>query len=170
MVRFTMKDSEPRRGLSPFEWALRPFAKFAEFSGRAPRAEYWWFYFATTIIQVAIGVLDELLRTSDKLSTLYSLVIFVPWLAVTVRRLHDTDRSWRWLLLPLATFVALLAAVIVGFNFETAQKIPVSIIVTGSLAAGAFIVILVLMILPGTHGPNRYGLDPYGSNSLETFA
>ena len=49
------------RDLSPLEWALRPIKKYAVFSGRAPRAEYWWFYLATIIAGIASTILDALI-------------------------------------------------------------------------------------------------------------
>lgn len=152
--------------LTPFGWAVRPFKKCADFSGRAGRAEFWWFYLGTMIVQIPVSLLDDLLGTSDKLSSLYSLVILVPWLSVTIRRLHDTDRSWHWLLLPLVGSVALIGAFLIGGNFEEGEPIPVSAVAAGLLGLAAFLTIFVFLALPGTPGPNRFGPNPYGPESL----
>lgn len=89
--------------------------QYAVFSGRARRAEYWWFTLFNIIVMVAAFVL--LTAGGDALGTagvvLYALValgLFLPGLAVTVRRLHDTGRSGWWFLLsfvPLGAFVVL---------------------------------------------------------------
>ena len=84
--------------ISPLEWAVRPMRKFAVFTGRAPRAEYWWFYLATVIVQIPLTIVDKTIGEWSPLSSLFSLATFIPWLAVTVRRLHDTNRSGWWLL------------------------------------------------------------------------
>ena len=79
--------------------------KYAVFSGRAGRAEYWWFVLANLIISVALSMI------SDDLSNLYSILTFLPGLGVSVRRLHDVGKSghflW-WLLLPIAGFIMIL--------------------------------------------------------------
>ena len=41
--------------VSPLEWAVRPFRKYADFTGRAPRAEYWWFYLGTVVVQISLA-------------------------------------------------------------------------------------------------------------------
>ena len=79
--------------LSPIEWAVRPIKKYAVFSGRAPRAEYWWYYLGTIIIGIPLRLFDQMLGTNHALTSIFNLALLVPWLAVTVRRLHDTDRS-----------------------------------------------------------------------------
>ncbi len=68
------------------------FAKYADFSGRASRSEYWWWVLFIILASLAAGVV------SDKLAALVSLATFLPSLAVGVRRLHDIDKSG-WLIL-----------------------------------------------------------------------
>jgi uncharacterized membrane protein YhaH (DUF805 family) len=156
--------------LSPIEWAIRPFKKYAVFSGRAPRAEYWWFYLATIIVQIPLTIVDKTLGGWSPFSTLFSLATLVPWLAVTMRRLHDTERSGWWLLLLAAAFafIGIMAAVGPGGPFvgSTAGSFT-GMIVAILLLLIASITFLVFMVLPGTEGPNRYGGDPYGPDQLE---
>ena len=83
---------------------------YAEFSGRASRAEYWWFTLGTLLLTAAAGVLDAALP-GDILGSLLSIFLFVPGLAVAVRRLHDTNRSGKYLfllLIPIAGWIVLL--------------------------------------------------------------
>lgn len=156
--------------LNPIQWAIRPFQRFADFSGRSPRAEYWWFYLVTLIVQVVLTMVDKVLGYWIPLSTVFGLATLVPWIAVTIRRLHDTDRSGWW----LATFVLTFAAIgaLAGFAAAIANRGSTA----GSFTAAivAIVVALILfatfiafMVLPGTEGPNRYGPDPYGPDALE---
>jgi uncharacterized membrane protein YhaH (DUF805 family) len=69
------------------------------FSGRARRAEYWYFVLFNIIVAVVLSLIDTLLGTFNfmqgvgLLSGLYALAVLIPTLAVTVRRLHDIDRT-----------------------------------------------------------------------------
>lgn len=156
--------------LSPIQWAVRPLKKYADFKGRAPRAEYWWFYLATIIVGYVLGLTDKVAGDSDALSGIFSLVTLVPWLAVTVRRFHDTNRSGWWLLVLLLAIA--MAVVFTIFAYGSLGGAPTSYSFAGGallavVILGAFITMLVFMVLPGTDGPNRYGADPYGPDHLE---
>lgn len=149
---------------TPVEWAMLPLKKYAQFSGRAPRAEYWWFYLATVLAGYVSDKIDGVL------SALISLATIVPWLAVTVRRLHDTDRSGWWL---LAFLLAVVAAIIMAaFAYGSLAGGPTSYSFTAGILLilvmlGCFVSMLIFMVMPGTQGPNRFGSDPYGPNQLE---
>ncbi|MDR7335280.1 DUF805 domain-containing protein [Roseateles asaccharophilus] len=87
-----------------FQESIRTcFSKYVDFSGRASRSEYWWFFLFLVIIYVA-GALF-----SDFIYYLLVLGTFLPSLAVAVRRLHDTDRSGWWLLIG---FIPLIGGII----------------------------------------------------------
>ena len=85
------------------------FNQYCGFKGRASRAEFWWFALFTTIVGFVLGFVDVLLFTSTEnaffallgFSGLFRLGVFLPALAVTARRLHDTDKSGWWMLLYL---------------------------------------------------------------------
>ena len=116
-------------------WYLEVLKKYAVFSGRARRKEYWFFalfnvifIIALTLIDVSAGLYD-VVADIGLLSGLYSLAVFVPSIAVSVRRLHDTDRTGWWLLIA---FIPLIGA----------------------------IVLLVFALLDSTPGDNRYGPNP----------
>jgi uncharacterized membrane protein YhaH (DUF805 family) len=84
--------------------------KYATFSGRARRSEYWWFTLANVLAAIVATVVDQILGTSV-ISLLVSLGLLLPSLAVAVRRLHDTDRTGWWCfiaLVPLVGAVVLL--------------------------------------------------------------
>ncbi|HEX6741470.1 MAG TPA: DUF805 domain-containing protein [Sphingomicrobium sp.] len=167
--------------LSPIEWAVLPLKKYAVFSGRAPRAEYWWFYLATFVINIPLSIADEAIASWSPLSSLFSLAIFVPSLAVTTRRLHDTNRSGWWQLIFLVPIFAIVASAIAILGTSalldgTEPSIPsgsaviVMVIALVAVLVGA-ITMLVFMVSAGTEGPNDYGEDPYGPDGLaEVFA
>lgn len=87
------------------------FSKYATFSGRARRAEYWWFVLFNILANIVLSIADSVVLGVGSramhdggpqlLSGLYSLAVFLPSLAVGVRRLHDTGRSGWWLLIWL---------------------------------------------------------------------
>ena len=134
------------------EWMLMPLKRYADFSGRSRRMEFWMFTLFVVIVYTVLGTLFTVaLGAGDSASLtamfsgvgiiflIFGLAILVPSIAVQVRRFHDQDRSgWFWLL----------------------NLIPY---------VGA-IIVLVMMCLDGTPGPNRYGADPKGRGQAEVFA
>ena len=151
------------------EWMIMPLKRYADFSGRSRRKEYWSFALLLFIVYVIIAGL--LVATGLPLGAMTNpqaaaaieppgaffyviaglagigvLAIIVPSIAVVVRRLHDRDMSGWWY----------LGAIVAGM-------IPF----VGFLAS---IALLVLMCLPGTPGPNRFGPDPKDPSSAAVFA
>lgn len=120
-----------------FDAIASVFSKYATFSGRAPRSEFWWFWLLNLIVSIAVDGPEfrqgmngmAHMGGPSLLSTIWHLAVFIPTLAVSVRRLHDIDRSGWWLLLWLIPIIG-------------------------------WIVLLVFYVTRGTHGPNRFGTDP----------
>lgn len=156
--------------MTPLEWAVLPLRRYADFSGRAPRAEYWWFNLGTVVVQIPLNIADKMLGSWTPLSTLFSLATLLPWIAVTVRRLHDTNRSGLWLLLFIGVFAVIgFMAVAIGisnYSGGTASGFT-ALMIAILLVLASFVTFLVFMVLPGTQGANDYGPDPYGRNDLE---
>jgi uncharacterized membrane protein YhaH (DUF805 family) len=93
------------------------FKKYATFSGRATRSEYWYFTLITVIIGILLSGIDVILGTYNwdveigLLGGIFSLVIFIPSLALFVRRLHDTNRTGWWfflIIIPIIGAIVLL--------------------------------------------------------------
>ena len=154
--------------LSPVEWALRPIKKYSVFSGRAPRAEYWWYTLATTILSFLVDFIDKAAGDTSLISGAFNFALILPGLAVTVRRLHDVDRSGWWLLgfiVPIAALGTLGAAA--SMDSPSFDGMTASIVILGLVLVILGIVLLIFTIKPGTQGSNDYGPDPYGPHGLE---
>lgn len=80
------------------DWYLNVLKNYFGFGGRARRKEYWMFVLVNIIFTFVLGILDRMLgweRAGGEgiLTTIYGVLVFIPWWAVQFRRLHDTDRS-----------------------------------------------------------------------------
>ena len=82
------------------------FKKYVGFDGRAARSEFWWFALFTFLVSLAVGIV------SQSLSSLFSLAVLLPSLAVGARRLHDTDRSAWFLLLWLIPVIGWIILIV----------------------------------------------------------
>ncbi|WP_018142560.1 DUF805 domain-containing protein [Alloscardovia criceti] len=107
---------QPFYGASPVQAVVRFFKKYAKFSGRASRSEFWWPQVFIWAILICLNVIGYLFAVSDTTSTLVSLVhlvCFVPWLSAACRRMHDVNLSGKWLwLLLLGSGIAVIAALV----------------------------------------------------------
>lgn len=153
------------------EYMLMPLKRYAQFQGRSRRKEYWFFSLFCVVVYLVIGLLAMMTGLSlsnlaqlDQpganpfemvgagfwlllaLGGLFGLFVMIPGIAVGVRRLHDRDMSgWWYLGLTLGGMLPYIGwAISIGF--------------------------LVLMCLPGTPGPNRFGEDPKDPSGAEIFA
>lgn len=97
-------------------WYMDVLKKYAVFSGRACRTEYWMFFLFNFTITLALGLVAGILKGAGVLSALYSLAVLLPNIAVSFRRLHDTGRSGWWLLI---SFIPLIGAIILIVFFVT---------------------------------------------------
>jgi uncharacterized membrane protein YhaH (DUF805 family) len=140
------------------EWMLMPYRRYADFSGRSRRKEYWMFVLFTVIVYAVCGALiamggafsvdpntgapefGMLAWLGFGLLGVFVLANIIPTLAVHVRRFHDQDKSgWFYLLI----FIPYAGSIIV----------------------------LVFMCIEGTKGENRFGSDPKGASNLgDVFA
>ncbi|HHP7348410.1 TPA: DUF805 domain-containing protein, partial [Shigella sonnei] len=103
------------------DWYLKVIKNYVGFRGRARRKEYWMFILVNIIFTFVLGLLDKMLgwqRAGGEgiLTTIYGILVFLPWWAVQFRRLHDTDRSAWWALLFLIPFIGWL--IIIVFNCQ----------------------------------------------------
>ena len=90
--------------------------KYATFSGRAPRSEYWYltlFGYLLSLLIFFIGYTFNSPELMMGISLVVCLIFFVPGLAVSIRRLHDTGRSGWWLLLAFIPYIGSIALLII---------------------------------------------------------
>ena len=114
-------------------WKRVVLENYANFAGRARRAEYWWFTLANILAIVVLAVLMAAAKIFVVLYVIYALALIIPSIAVTIRRLHDTDKSGWWILIGLVPFVGGLILLILvcidstrGTNqWGTSEKYPV---------------------------------------------
>lgn len=94
------------------QWYFSVLKNYTGFSGRARRKEYWMFTLINLIAVTIMGVVDSMIFGQPSvLYAIYLLATFLPTLAVTMRRLHDTNRTGWWCLaalIPLVGFVVLV--------------------------------------------------------------
>ncbi|MFI1281323.1 MULTISPECIES: DUF805 domain-containing protein [unclassified Streptomyces] len=93
--------------------------KYTVFSGRARRQEYWMFVLFNIAALIVVAILDAVLGTTPWLYALYFLGTFLPNLAVTVRRLHDTGKSGWWIFIgavPLVGFIWIIVLLATAGN------------------------------------------------------
>lgn len=91
-----------------FDYYLEVLKKYTVFSGRARRAEFWWFVLFNVLVSIVISIIDNILSTGGILGLIYSLGVLLPSIGVSIRRLHDTGRSGWWLLISLIPLIGFL--------------------------------------------------------------
>ncbi|MBB4615233.1 DUF805 domain-containing protein [Novosphingobium taihuense] len=137
------------------EWMMMPYRRYADFSGRSRRKEYWMFVLLSLIVTMICMMLmlgggmmsaEEtgsepglLFWLGAGLLGIFVLGSFIPSIAVQVRRFHDQDRSGWMVLLGFIPYV-------------------------GGL------IVFIFMCLDGTRGPNRFGSDPKNPHNADIFA
>lgn len=111
------------------DWFKKGLRNYTNFSGRARRKEYWYFVLVQTVLMFVASMIDAMLFDSG-FPLFYGLValgLFLPSLAVSMRRLHDTSRSGWWILLtliPIIGAIVLFIFFISQTKFETNQWGP----------------------------------------------
>ena len=150
-----------------FQTAVKSgFQNYANFKGRSSRSAYWWFILFTQIVQIITQSLFS------SIGALISLGFFIPIVSVGARRLHDIGRSAKWLILPVASLVGALLA-IMGLLMQTAQSfanfnfddlfnggMQVWVWLFVGFLISAFIssiVNFVFTLMPSDAGINKYG-------------
>jgi uncharacterized membrane protein YhaH (DUF805 family) len=140
-------------------WIIGPLRKYADFSGRANRKEFWSFALFVTLTTAAAHYSDQLDGKFDPITAgmgIFELVIFLilllPFISVAVRRLHDTNRSGWWTLFLYVPYV--------GFVVAQRGSSPEML----AAAAVAFLmgvaVLSINLILPGDPSSNSFGSAP----------
>jgi uncharacterized membrane protein YhaH (DUF805 family) len=141
------------RAAMDFPTAIRTcFTRYVTFTGRARRSEYWYFLLFIILGNLGTGILDAGLGGGGALGAVFALATFLPQLAVTTRRLHDTGRSGWW------QVSYLIAGGLAGAAASQGQTLLGTL--AGIAAVALLVTVLVWLIRAGTPGANRFGADP----------
>ncbi len=111
--------------MSAIDYFTGVLKKYTVFTGRARRAEYWWFTLFSSLVSYGLALIGLFVLDIPWLGNLWSFGVLLPSLGVAIRRMHDVDKSGWFILIPI-------------YN-------------------------LILLVTPGTVGPNEYGPDPKGA-------
>ena len=141
-----------------FQSALGTLKKYADFNGRASRAEFWTFFLFVLIVQAVARVVDLFFGgglLGGVFSLLAAVLLFVPQLSVTVRRLHDVNRSGKELLVPCLMLLAMPL-------FVMFRGVIAGIVALGyyGIVLLLFANLLMMLIKKGSSIPNKYGASP----------
>ncbi len=140
--------NQPFYGANPIQAISRFFRKYATFSGRASRSEFWWPVFILNVVSTLVGLLAQQVPQRSvwivyAISSLFSLACLIPFLAVATRRLHDTNRSGKLLWLFIGGNILIAIAMIglfVSFVYTTSHHS------TGNdRSTNSFIYVLILL-------------------------
>ena len=153
------------------------FKNYFKFSGRATRAEYWWWLLFTVLAGIVLNVVDTLTDAMGMVGFLFELAILVPSFALGARRLHDINRTGWWLLWFLGSFpMAAIGGGILLVSFFLLDNFLILTVLGFAMAIGfgilgiiGVIVLIVWAIKQGDEGLNKYGPDPRQPTSQEPY-
>lgn len=150
------------------------FSKYADFSGRARRSEFWYWYLFSVIVSFVAGWIPFV-------GGLMNLALVIPQLSVGARRLHDTGRSGWWLLLSIVPGLVMVALAIALFgsailsiasgeynpdmvadNMMSNMGLLVAMIVAWLVTLVCGIILIVWWAKDSVPGANQYGENPKG--------
>jgi uncharacterized membrane protein YhaH (DUF805 family) len=138
---------------------IQSLKKYADFSGRAARSEFWTFFFFVLVANAVARLVDALLGRGllmpGPVAMLVGLVLIVPQFAVAVRRLHDVNRSGRELVVPCVMLAVLPLMLMFGSVLGRIVALgfyAVTLLLFGQL--------LLMLVRKGSTIPNRYGACP----------
>ena len=143
-------------------WLLMPFRRLTDFHGRSRRIEFWIFWLGALIMQMIASYIDTstkqpmLVGSVGPVTLITTLILLMPATTVGIRGLHDTGRPGWWMLLFAIPYAGWLISTATGEQ----TMIAALTLLLGSL------VLLILLVQPGTPGDNVYGPDPKTSASI----
>jgi len=179
------------------EWMFMPLRRYADFSGRSRRMEYWSWLLLQVLLAIGYWVLVIAFAGAAVLSGdltgmfaaggavvlvsiiygLLGLFFLIPGLAVSVRRLHDSNRSGWWLLGPMIPYVLIIfltfgatAAIGPKPDQATLASLGLGILALTLVMLLMSLIVIIFMLLDGTPGPNKYGPNPKAPAPVGVFS
>lgn len=139
------------------KWYLKVINQYTDFSGRARRQEYWMFVLLNTVFLIIAGVIDDFINSdfsgnSGIVSLVYNLFVFLPSLAVMVRRFHDVGKSGWYV---LVFFGAVFGTSFFSVIMHVSTSIPMILILLASVIWS-----LIILATDSQPGKNKWGSNP----------
>ena len=176
--------NKPYYGIGFPEAVSRFFKKYSVFSGRASRGEFWWVYLLMVLANILITILSGLSGVFGSVfgtvvGVIWTLATIVPMLSLSVRRLHDTNKGWVWILLPVIPMaIATVISAIMSFSIAITPYYyaPNSVFVarqgltalSGILALIGVIASIVLYVAPSDPAGIRFDDDFHAGSQFTT--
>jgi len=141
------------------EWYIGVLKKYTVFTGRARRKEFWMFMLFNYIVYFVLYILAYILAHLTWLQDIlyipyiYYLAVLFPALGVSIRRLHDTNRSGWFLLLYFIPSIIISKAELFSLTYTLTSSV-------------ALIIFIIFTVQEGTPGDNKYGPDPKAQESI----
>lgn len=171
------------------------FKKYFDFSGRAQRSEYWWFYLFLTVVGIALIFVDGLIYpfifpgqvtdlsygeavlfglASDTtlISNLFSLLTIIPTISAGARRLHDINRSgwWQGIFIVPAIIMGIGAGLMFVSSMANMNVLAIILLVAGGVGLLAVTVLLIVWLATDSDkSDNRFGSSPKYGSQAHTF-
>jgi uncharacterized membrane protein YhaH (DUF805 family) len=106
-----------------YEWYVDAIKNhYFDFNGRSRRSAYWFFVLLNAIVTIVVAVIDIVVGTYPIIYYVYALAIFLPNLGLSVRRLHDVDKSGWWILISLIPIVGIIWFIILAATDSTSGE------------------------------------------------
>jgi uncharacterized membrane protein YhaH (DUF805 family) len=173
----------PQYDATPAQAVARFWRKYTVFSGRASRSEFWWWYLVSFVVSAVLGVVGLAVAGGPRtdptdfspfgaevlIPQVWSVLTFVGMVALSVRRLHDSNRSGWWYLLTLPGVVSSVLMLVVLTRLEPEQlavgnvsSLAVGPLVVGMITALAGLVCTIVLIVFYASAPDHRGMrfDP----------
>ena len=142
------------------------FSKYATFSGRARRSEFWYFYLFYILVAFGLSFLSIWIPFAKYLYTLFGLGVFLPYTAVTVRRLHDIGKSG-WILLIFMVISLLISMLLFLFidiitptNGDNSMTVFIVYGILVFIVLALVIWLIVWLAKDSQPGENQWGSNP----------
>jgi len=152
--------------MAALDWCLLAWKKYAVFSGRAGRREYWMFHLGAVVIAFVVFTLSGMIGSpiiSTALRFLWRLAVLVPTMAVGVRRFHDMGRG-------AGPYFLIFIPSRIGQELHSWQPMMELAFAGRILGVTGTIILVVFCVQKGTRGNNRYGPEPGTDDAVKDGA
>lgn len=142
------------------------FSKYATFSGRARRSEFWYFYLFYILVAFGLSFLSIRIPVAKYLYILFGLGVFLPYTAVTVRRLHDIGKSgWILLIFMVVIFlISMLMFLLIDIIAPTIEGSSMTVFIVYSIFVLIVLALAIWLIVwlcrDSQPGENKWGPNP----------